>query len=107
MAVNQYPALRPSTTTPKTGKGARLEQTESRVKKNAQEKGKRDSERHHLERVSRLFKVADPRQTWTRTQVLSFGEMFYRRWILSITHQIRPSYRFPASWAKYLLAGLR
>ena len=77
MAVNQYPALRHATFTPKTGKGAHLEQAEGRVKKNAQEKAKRDGERHHLERVSRLFKVADPRQTWTRVEVLSFGKTVF------------------------------
>lgn len=75
MVVNQHPTLRYSTGNPQVGKGTRLEQTEDRVKKNQREKAKRDGERYHLERISHLFKVAGPRQTWTRVDVLSFGKM--------------------------------
>lgn len=77
MAVNQHPTLRHATNNPLTGKGTRLEQTEDRVKKNSWEKSKRDLERQHLERISYLFRVADPKQTWTRVNILSFGEMTF------------------------------
>jgi hypothetical protein len=75
VAVNQQPALRHATNNPQTGKGTRLKQTEGRLKKNGWEKVKRDSERYQLERISYLFRVVDPNQTWTRVNVLSFGEM--------------------------------
>jgi len=75
VAVNQLPALRSPSNNPHTGKGARLEQTEDRVKKNLREKSKRGGERFHLERISRLFKAVGPGQTWTRVDVLSFGKI--------------------------------
>ena len=75
MAVNQHPALRLPTNVPRIGRGARLEQTEDRARKNGRERSKRDNERQHLERITHLFKVAHPQQTWTRVDVLSFGKM--------------------------------
>ena len=81
MAVNQRPVLRHSTNSPEIGKEAGYEQTEDRVKRNRGEKAKRDSGRYHLERISHLFKVADPQQTWTRVDVLGFGKIVPRRWI--------------------------
>jgi len=77
VAVNQHPVLQCPTNDPQTGRGARLEQTEDRVKKNRREKMKRGCERHHLERISRLFKVARSEQTWTRVDVLIFGMVVY------------------------------
>ena len=74
-AVNQCPVLRKPSDSIRTGKGVRLEQTEDRVKKNKREKAKRDLERYNLERISYMFKVADPKQTWTRVDVLIFGKM--------------------------------
>ena len=76
MAVNQRPALRKPTNNPELGKGTRLQQTEGRVNKNKREKSKRDLERHHLERISYLFKVAGHGDTWTRVDVLCFGKIF-------------------------------
>ena len=77
MAVNQHPVLQCPTNDPQTGRGAHLKQTEDRVKKNRREKTKRSCERHHLERISRLFKVASSEQTWTRVDVLIFGMVVY------------------------------
>jgi len=77
VAVNQHPVLQCPTNNPQTGRGAHLEQTEGRVKKNRREKMKRGCERHHLERISRLFKVASTEQTWTRVDVLIFGMVVY------------------------------
>lgn len=74
VAVNQHLALRRMSIDPQPGRGAHLEQTEGRVKKNQREMMKRNVERYHLERISYLFKVADPQHTWTRVDVLSFGE---------------------------------
>ena len=73
MIVNQHPVLQCSTDNPQAGREIRLEQTEDRIKKNKREKTKRGCERHRLERISRLFKVAGSEQTWTRVDVLIFG----------------------------------
>lgn len=75
MAVNQHSALRQPTNHPRTGRGARHEQTEGRVKKNDRERSRRDWERRCLERMSYLFKVGRPQETWTRMDILGFGEM--------------------------------
>ena len=79
LPVNTNSALRPPSLSPgsQVGKGVRLEQTESRVKKNQREKLRRDDERSQLERIGYLFKVAEPRKCWTRTELLSFGEIFF------------------------------
>ena len=74
VAINQHPVLQCSANNAQTGRGAHLEQTEDRIKKNRREKTKRGRERHHLERISRLFKVAGSEQTWKRVDVLVFGE---------------------------------
>ena len=75
--VNEDPALRQPWKTPRShvGKGARLEQTEERVGRNQHERAKREAERSRLERMSRLFRVANPKKTWTRVSVLSFGKV--------------------------------
>jgi len=77
VAVNQNSALRQATNNPRTGRGVRHEQTEGRVKKNERERSRRDWERRCLERISYLFKVGRPEETWTRIDLLSFGEMAY------------------------------
>ena len=76
VAVNDGSALRPPwvVSCKQTGKGGDLEQTEVRVKKNKRERAKRDGERSQIERMSRLFRVGNPQRTWTRVEVLSFGE---------------------------------
>ena len=51
------------------------EQKEKRVRKNGSEKGRRDRERHHLARISRLFKA--PKEHWSKKEVLSLGEIFF------------------------------
>lgn len=76
-AVNQHPVLQCPTNNPQTGRGTHLEQTEDRIKKNRREKTKRGCERHHLERISRLFNVTSSEQTWTRADVLIFGMVVY------------------------------
>ena len=73
--MNQHPALRQPTNNPRAGRGVRLEQTEGRVKKNDRERSRRDREKHHLERMSYLFKAQPPRGTWARADILSFGEI--------------------------------
>ena len=73
MAVNQRLALRRLSNESQPEVVGRLEQTVGRVKKNQRERIKRDMERYHLERISYLFKAADPQRTWTRVDVLSFG----------------------------------
>jgi len=45
------------------------------TKKNGSEKARRNSERHHLERISRLFKA--PRQLWSKKEVLILGEIIF------------------------------
>jgi len=75
VAIKQRPALRKPSEKPRTGKGARLEQTEVRVEKNRREKAKRDSERDHLERIGSMFKVVGSKHTWTRVDILIFGKM--------------------------------
>lgn len=45
-----------------------------RVKKNGTEKARRDSERHHLDRISRLFKAPQQRPQWSKKEVLILGE---------------------------------
>ena len=79
MAVNDGSSLRQPRVAAceQTGKGMRREQTEWRVKKNSREKAKRDGERSQMERMSRLFRAADSRHTWTRVEILSFGEAFF------------------------------
>lgn len=79
VAVNQSSVLRRPwvASSSQVGKGARHEQTEERVKKNQHEKAKRDGERLHLERMSHLFRVSNPQQTWTRVDVLCFGKMVF------------------------------
>ena len=78
LPVNTDSALRqPPSSATQVGKGVRLEQTEKRVEKNKREKSKRDRERSQLERIGYFFKVAEPRKCWTRTELLSFGEIFF------------------------------
>ena len=77
MAVNQGPKLRKpwKIINSQTGKGTRLEQTKDRVNKNQYERVKREEGRHHLERMSYLFRVPNPEKNWTRVDVLSFGRV--------------------------------
>ena len=79
MAVNEGSALRKPWTgsCEKIGKGVLLEQTRERAKKNERERVRRDGERSQVERMSRLFRMADPEKTWTRVEILSFGEAFF------------------------------
>ena len=79
--ANPNPVLKhaPGSQGSRLGKGIRLKQTERRIEKNQAEKSKRDGERVQLERISRFFKVSDPRQSWTRVDVLTYGEIISRR----------------------------
>ena len=78
LPVNAGSALRqPPPSATQVGKGARLEQTEVRMRKNEREKLKRDDERSELKRMSYFFKIAEPRECWTRTELLSFGEISF------------------------------
>ena len=79
MAINDSSALRKPwvNSREQAGKGIHLEQTERRATKNKLEKAKRGGERSQMERMSRLFRVANPQRTWTRVEVLSFGEAFF------------------------------
>ena len=52
------------------------EQDQQRARKNGIEKTRRNEEREHLERLSRLFKVI-PRQEWSRQDLLGFGETVF------------------------------
>ena len=79
MAVNESSTLRKpwvprSTPVSEIEKEAHREQTDDRAKKRQRERVRREGIRSHLERISCLFKVQNSRQTWTRTEVLSFGE---------------------------------
>jgi len=49
--------------------------TEKKVKKNRSEKERRDGERHHMKRISRLFKA--PQQPWSKKDVLSLGKTIF------------------------------
>ena len=71
MAVNQQPALIRSASTSRRGQRLGSEQTAKRARKNGSEKTRRDWERHHLERVSRLFRV--PLHSWSKKGVLILG----------------------------------
>ena len=51
------------------------EQTEGHPKKNELEKARRDSERHHLDRISRLFKATQ--HQWSKKDVLGLGESIF------------------------------
>ena len=62
--------LHQSTSTSRPGKKA---SGEKQAKKNGLEKGRRDRERHHLERTSRLFRA--PERYWSEKEVLSLGEI--------------------------------
>ena len=52
-----------------------MKKTERQLKKSAAEKGRRDRERHHLERISRLFKA--PEQHWAKKDVLGLGKIIF------------------------------
>ena len=47
------------------------------VKKNGTEKARRNSERHHLDRISRLFKAPQQRPQWSKKEVLILGESIF------------------------------
>ena len=68
--VNQGSGLRRS-----AGASRRRTGDEQNTKKNGTEKARRDLERHHLERVSCLFRVS--REQWSKKDVLSLGEMIF------------------------------
>ena len=70
--VNQQPTLRQSAGSSKPGRETGREKKEKSVKKNGKEKGRRDTERHHLERISRLFRATG--QRWSKKDVLSLGK---------------------------------
>ena len=48
---------------------------EKQAKRSRAEKARRDNERHHLERISRLFRTSG---TWSKKDVLSLGEIIPR-----------------------------
>ena len=73
--MNQQPVLRRSAGTSKPAQKAGGGRSEKEVKKNDSEKVKRDGERRHLERISRLFKA--PRQPWSKKDVLSLGKTIF------------------------------
>ena len=77
--VNRSSALRLPLISPgsQVRKGMRREQTEARMKKSEHEKMKRDEERHHLERMSYMFRApTGSPEGWTRVDILSFGKIF-------------------------------
>ena len=73
--MNQQPALRKAPGTSKLGQRTGGGRTEKVAKKNESEKVRRDGERHHLERISRLFKA--PQQAWSKKDVLSLGKLIF------------------------------
>jgi len=75
--MNQDLALRQSGGASRNGQKMEMEgeQAGKRTKKNGSEKARRGSERHHLERISRLFKA--PQQLWSKKDVLSLGESMF------------------------------
>lgn len=85
MVINQRPALRGSVGKSKIGQKMGGKRMGRRTKKNETEKGRRDSERYHLGRISRLFKRAE--QQWSRMEVLGLGESIFlidgRNWLLT------------------------
>ena len=109
MVVNDGSALRKPWVVPskQTGKGMHPEQPEWRVKKNRREKAKRDGERSQMERMSRLFRAADSKRTWTRVEILNFCEAVLFWWIRMIAHQVHSSGPVPLLGTQRLLARLR
>ena len=74
-AVNQQPALRRPPGTSQPGRVMCGERMGKYARKNGTEKERRDWERHHLERISRLFKAT--RQLWSKKEVLSLGKIIF------------------------------
>ena len=74
--VNQQPALRHSVIAPEAVGKTNGKQTERRRKRNELEKGRRDRERHQVERISRLFKASE--RAWSKKDALTLGEIISR-----------------------------
>ncbi|KAF9783243.1 hypothetical protein BJ322DRAFT_1110126 [Thelephora terrestris] len=68
--VNPQSALRQINGVPGVGKKAEKEQT----KRSRAEQKRREKEKHHLERVSRLFR--EPAKPWSKKDVLSLAALF-------------------------------
>jgi hypothetical protein len=87
VAVNQQPALREPSGGPEARRGAVDESnlTEEKRKRNESEKERRGDGRHHVERISRLFRESS--KPWSRREVLSLGETIFRvdgwNWLLT------------------------
>ena len=71
--VNPGLALRQTTNASKPGRKTSERQKEKQVEKNGSEKGRRDRERYHIERIGRLFRA--PQQLWSKKDVLSLGKI--------------------------------
>lgn len=61
-----------------------------RAKKNKGAEDRREREWDQLERIARLFRAPQP--GWTRTDVLTLGELVSSPWIRSITYHIHSSH---------------
>lgn len=72
--MDQQLGLRQQASVPEAGKKKVKEQTDRQVKRSQAEQRRRENERHHLERISRLFKAPKP---WLKREVLSLGEMIF------------------------------
>lgn len=82
-------------------------QVGKQIKKNGFEKGRRDRERHHLERISRLFRA--PQQDWTKKDLLSLGKIIFpngqatgylRKFVLAVTFLLYGSGAFSHSFVE-------
>ena len=74
--MNPQPALRQVTAVPDVGKKAVRKQSRNQAKRSQAEQRRREKERHHLERISRLFRV--PAEPWLKRDVLSLGKLTFR-----------------------------
>ncbi|KAF9644275.1 hypothetical protein BDM02DRAFT_996226 [Thelephora ganbajun] len=72
--VNQQPAFRQSTSAPESRKKTDSEKAEQQLKKNGSEKARRDDERHHVKRISRLFEAS--KKPWSKRDALGLAVIF-------------------------------
>ena len=76
MAVNQQPALWRPSNAPKPREGTD-KRSEKQVEKSKKEKNRRDVERHHLERISRMFLREPQMQGWSKKALLTLGKISF------------------------------